>query len=122
MAAGVHDAGVLGGPGFVRRFGDGQGVHIGPPGKGGAGPGADEVGDDAVAGDIGLNGQAQSGQIIGGYPAGAFLLVGKFRMPVKIPAEALELGEEGLGAGGDEVRKVGHVGFSVSSFEFRVKR
>ncbi len=52
VAAGVHDAGVLGGPGFVRRFGDGQGVHIGPPGKGGAGLGADEVGDDAVAGDV----------------------------------------------------------------------
>ncbi len=60
VAAGMHDAGVLGGPGFVRRFRDGQGVHIGPPGNGGAGPGADEVGDDAVAGDAGLHCQTQS--------------------------------------------------------------
>ena len=72
---------------------DGQGVHIRPPGNGGAGPGADEVGDDAVAGDAGLYSQTQIVQILGGYPAGALFLVGKFGMPVKIPAETLELRE-----------------------------
>ena len=66
VAAGVHDSGILGGPGFVRRFLDGQGIHVGPPGKGRAGPGADEVRDHAVAGDAGLDGQAQAGQILGG--------------------------------------------------------
>ena len=120
VAAGVHDPGVLGGPGFVRRFGDGQGVHIGPPGQGGAGLGADEVGDDAVAGDAGLHGQAQAGQILGRDPAGALLLVGKFGIAVKIPAEALELGEEGLGSRGNQVRQVGHGSFRVSGFKFRV--
>ena len=60
VTAGMHDAGVLRRPRSIGRFLDGQGIDIRPPGTAGAGPGADEVGDDAVAGDAGLHSQTHS--------------------------------------------------------------
>jgi hypothetical protein len=51
-------------------------------------------------------------------PAGALLLVGEFRMLVKIPAPALQFREEGGGLPDDPVVKAGGAGhgeFQVSS-------
>ena len=72
VAAGVHHPGVEGLEGDVRRFLDGQGVHVGPDGHGRPGLAAAEEGDDAGPGDARLDLEAQ-GVELGGDELGGFV-------------------------------------------------
>ena len=120
VAAGVHHSRRLGAPGSVRPLLDGQGVQVGPPGIGPAGPGTNQVRHHAVPGHSGSDLQPQPGQILGRHLAGAGLLVGEFRVLVKIPSQVLEFREEGLGPPGNTVLEVGSVGHGKSLCMLRI--
>ena len=82
MAAGVHDAGVLGSKGQPGCFGDGQRIHVCPDQQGRAGAAGVEQAHHTRAGDAGDHGEAFPFQIIGHIGAGLLFCECQFRYAV----------------------------------------
>ncbi len=86
MAAGMHDAGMLGRKGSAGLLGDGQCIHVGPDQKCRAGAAGLQQPHHPVAGDARSNGKALASQVVGHVGAGLFFCVSDFRYAVQVPA------------------------------------
>jgi len=109
VAAGVHHAGGLRGPGQVGLLVDRQRVHVGPEADGATGTVALQHADDAGLADAGGDLEPEAGQFGGDDGRGAHLLEAKLGVFVQVAADRREVGGEILDAGGD-----GHRGSPVA--------